>query len=111
MLIRALDLKDHLQIYVNQCQAKRNAQGKITDEAIQKHRQLTEDEWASISILCDALQPFNEATKLLQSNNKGGSYGFLWECLPVLEWLMLTLEELKNKHGIHNKIGLSANDA
>ncbi|ERF73687.1 hypothetical protein EPUS_00940 [Endocarpon pusillum Z07020] len=61
--------------------------------------------------LCDALQPFNEATNFLQSNNKGARYGFLWECLPMIEWLLLTLETLKEEKGIRDRIGLSANNA
>jgi hypothetical protein len=37
--------------------------------------------------------------------------GFLCECLPVIEWLLLTLEKLKDNRGIQTEIGLSANNA
>ena len=111
MLVRALELKNHIQVYVNSCRAKRDLKGRIADEAIQKHPQLTENEWIMLQELCNALQPFNEATNFLQSNNKGARYGFLWECLPMIEWLLLTLETLKEEKGIQDRIGLSANNA
>ena len=111
MLVRALELKNHIQVYVNSCRAKRDLKGRIADEAIQKHPQLTEDDWIMLQELCDALQPFNEATNFLQSNNKDVRYGFLWECLSMIEWLLLTLETFKEEKGIGDRIGLSTNNA
>ena len=111
MLARALQLKDHIQIYVSRARTQRDSRGKLADEAIQKIHQLTEEEWAVLQELCDALQPFHEATNILQGSNIRGSYGYLWECLPVLEWLMGKMEALKDQKGINNKIGLSANNA
>ena len=111
MLVRALELKNHIQVYVNSCRANRDLKGKIADEAIQKHPQLTEDDWTTLQELCDALQPFNEATNHLQGKSNGGTYGFLWECLPAIEWLLMTLEKIKDDRGIEDRIGLSANNA
>ncbi|ERF76287.1 hypothetical protein EPUS_04144 [Endocarpon pusillum Z07020] len=111
MLVRVLELKNHIQVYVNSCQAKRDLKGKIADEAIYKLPQLTEDDWAMLQELCDALQPFDEATNFLQSNNKGAKYGFLWECLPAIEWLLTTLETLKENKSVRDRVGLSANNA
>jgi len=111
MLNRALELKDQIQVYVNNCLAKRDSKGQIADKPIHKIAQLSEEDWLSLRALKDALQPFHEATMLLQSNSKEGFYGFLWECLPVIEWLMQTLENATNSNGIHTRIGLSANDA
>jgi hypothetical protein len=111
MLVRALELKSHIQVYVNNCQAKRDLKGRVVDEAIQKHPILTENDWTTLQELYDALQSFNEATNHLQDNNNSGTYGFLWECLPAIEWLMITLEKIKEDKGIEDKIGLSANNA
>ena len=111
MLNRALELKDQIQVYVNNCLAKRNSKGQIADEPIHKITQLSEEDWLSLHALKEALQPFQEATMLLQSNSKEGYYGFLWECLPVIEWLMQTLEKAVNSHDIETRLGLSANNA
>ncbi|KAF7507866.1 hypothetical protein GJ744_010030 [Endocarpon pusillum] len=63
-------------MYVNSCRATRE-RGRIADEAIHKHLELTEEDWTMLQELYNALQPFNEATNFLQSNNKGARYGFL----------------------------------
>jgi len=85
MLNRAIELKDQIQVYVNNCLAKRDSKGQIADKPIHKITQLSEEDWLSLHALKDALQPFHEATMLLQSNNKEGFYGFLWEFLPAIE--------------------------
>lgn len=40
-----------------------------------------------------------------------GDTCYLWECLPMIEWLLLKLETLKEERGIGDRIRLSANDA
>jgi hypothetical protein len=77
MLARALELKDQVQVYVNNCLAKRDSRGRIADEPIHKLTQLSEEDWLSLQALKEALEPFYEATLLLQSNSKEGFYGFL----------------------------------
>ena len=111
MLVHALELKNHIQVYVNSCRTKRDLKDRIVDEAIQKHPQLTEDDWIMLQELCDVLQSFNEVTNFLQSNNKDVRYGFLWKCLSMIEWLLLTLETFKEEKGIGDRIGLSTNNA
>ncbi|KAF7506415.1 hypothetical protein GJ744_011769 [Endocarpon pusillum] len=51
MLVRALELKNHIQVYVNSCRAKRDSRGKILDEAIRKHPELTEEDWTMLQEL------------------------------------------------------------
>ena len=65
MLNRALELKDQIQVYVNNCLAKRDSKGQIADKPIHKIAQLSEEDWLSLRALKDALQPFHEATMLL----------------------------------------------
>ena len=98
-------------MYVNNCQTKHDSKDRITDEAIQKHPELTEDDWITLQELCNVLQSFNEATNFLQSNNKDARYGYLWECLSMIEWLLLTLETFKKEKDIKDRIDLSANNA
>ena len=50
---------------------------------------LSNTEWEQSAELATALQPFHQATKRLEGIIKGG-YGSLWECLPVMEYLLLT---------------------
>ena len=77
ILVRILELKNHIQMYVNNCRTKRDLKNKITDETIQKHIQLTEKDWIMLEELYNVLRPFNEVTNLLQSNNKDVKYDFL----------------------------------
>jgi hypothetical protein len=44
MLSRALELKDQIQVYVNNCLTKRNSRGQIADEPMYKITQLTEED-------------------------------------------------------------------
>jgi hypothetical protein len=48
MLARALELKDQVQVYVNNCLAKRDSRGRIADEPIHKLTQLSEEDWLSL---------------------------------------------------------------
>ena len=60
--------------------------------------------------LCDVLQSFNKVINFLQSNNKDVRYDFLWECLSMIEWLLLTLETFKEEKDIGDRIGLFVNN-
>ena len=104
MFVRVLELKNHIQVYVNNCQTKRNLKNRIVNEAIQKHPQFTKDDWTTLQELCDALQPFNEVTNFLQSNNNNDKYDFLWECLSMIEWLLLTFETLRRRRVSKTKL-------
>jgi hypothetical protein len=38
------------------------------------------------------LQPLEEATMILQGHGKGGSYGVIWQVIPVMEGLLKHFE-------------------
>jgi hypothetical protein len=44
------------------------------------------------------LQPLEEATMILQGHGKGGSYGVIWQVIPVMEGLLKHFEQLKSQH-------------
>jgi hypothetical protein len=44
MLVRALELKDQVQVYVNNCLTKRDLRGKIADMLMYKLTQLLEED-------------------------------------------------------------------
>jgi hypothetical protein len=44
------------------------------------------------------LQPPEEATIILQGHSKGGSYGIIWQVIPVMEGLLNHFEQLKSQH-------------
>jgi hypothetical protein len=48
MLVRALELKDQVQVYINNCLTKRDLRGKIADKLIYKLTQLLEKNWLSL---------------------------------------------------------------
>jgi hypothetical protein len=55
MLNRAIELKDQIQVYVNNCLVKRDSKGQIADKPIHKITQLSEEDWLSLHALKDAL--------------------------------------------------------
>ena len=111
MLVYVLEFKNHIQVYVNSCRVKRDLKNRIVNEAIQKHSQFTENDWIIFQELCNVLQLFNEVTNFLQSNNNDVIYGFLWECLFMIEWLLLTFETFKKEKSIGDRIDLFVNNA
>jgi hypothetical protein len=44
------------------------------------------------------LQPLKEATMILQVHSKGGSYGVIWQVIPVMDGLLKHFEQLKSQH-------------
>lgn len=58
---------------------------------------LSSKDWATISEYINLLEPFYEATKLIEGRGKHGSYGAIWEVLITFEWLLDQLEQLKDR--------------
>lgn len=54
-------------------------------------------DWATISEYVNLLEPFAEATRLLEGRGKHGRHGAIWEVLITFEWLLDQLEALKDR--------------
>ena len=58
---------------------------------------LTSQDWATIREYINLLEPFAEATRLLEGRGKHGRHGAIWEVLVTFEWLLTELEVLKDR--------------
>ena len=58
---------------------------------------LTSKDWATINEYLLLLQPFDEATHLLQGRGKSKRHGAIWEVLITFEYLLGKLEEMKER--------------
>ncbi len=106
MIQRALQLQSTIRIYTMTCLEKR---GPKTDKAIKKLSLLSDQDWEELAELVIALQPFYQATKRLEGIAKSG-YGSLWECLPVMEYLLADLEAQIPPQGVRTPIQIAANN-
>jgi hypothetical protein len=59
---------------------------------------LTSEDWQMLNNYLEFLQPLEEATMILQGHGKGGSYGVIWQVIPVMEGLLKHFEQLKSQH-------------
>jgi hypothetical protein len=59
---------------------------------------LTSEDWQMLNNYLEFLQPLEEATMILQGHGKGGSYGVIWQVIPVIEGLLKHFEQLKSQH-------------
>jgi hypothetical protein len=56
---------------------------------------LSQDEWSDLKEIKLILESFQEVIKWLEGNIKDAHYGLIWEALPIVELLLIYLEELK----------------
>lgn len=81
---------------------QRDHPGKDLPASILDKRPSVLDDWLSANdwkILIDyktILQPLEEATLILQGHGEGGSYGVIWQIIPVMEGLLKHFEQLKD---------------
>jgi len=54
-------------------------------------------DWATINEYIQLLEPFSEATKLLEGRGKVGRHGAIWEVIITFEWLLDELEQQKSR--------------
>ena len=107
MIQRALLLQSTIRIYTMTCVEKR---GVNVDKAMKKLKQLSDQDWEDLADLAKALQPFHQATKRLEGIAKSG-YGSLWECLPVMEYLLTDLEAQVPAYDIQTPLQAVVNNA
>jgi hypothetical protein len=122
MVRRAIELKDALNTYAAQLNVSKD---KFDKETFLEDY-LDEDEWGTLALIQEQLQPLFYLTKDLEGNTtlkEGGSrasHGALWEILPIFEFILSHFEKLEvqakagefNKHlGIQSSITLAWNKA
>lgn len=62
---------------------------------------LDSDDWSVITIYLEMLAPLEQATMRLQGRPGTPTGGYVWEILPVFEWLLCHFEELKVRYDSH----------
>jgi hypothetical protein len=120
MVLRALQLREALDTYA----AKLRLSKDDLDREIYNYDYLSDNEWATLKIIKEQLEPLFLATKSLEGNAQlkegalKASHGALWELLPVFEYILKHFEDLQvqaqrgdfNDHpGIQSSITLAWN--
>jgi hypothetical protein len=59
---------------------------------------ISDDTWALLKQIYAILEHFNVTTLSLKGTVKQAYHGSLWECLPMLEYLIEKLEALRAEH-------------
>ena len=120
MVLRALQLREALDTYAARLRLSKDD----LDQEIYNYDYLTDNEWATLQIIKEQLEPLFLATKSLEGNAKlkegalKASHDALWELLPVFEYILKHFEDLQvqakrgdfNDHpGIQSSITLAWN--
>jgi hypothetical protein len=99
MIRRGLELREALDTYALQLHVSKDAFDRETAENDYLH----DDEWKTLEVIRDQLEPLFRLTKDLEGNPdlKDGamkaSHGALWEVLPVLEHILQHFEDLESQ--------------
>ena len=94
MIERAFLLKDPLDLYV-----KRALEKPAKDSPLPGDDELSAQDWSTLAVTRDLLQPFFDLTMRLQGRATHGTHGSLSEALPALEFLLSKLEEKSAEYG------------
>jgi hAT family C-terminal dimerisation region len=89
MIQRALLLRQAIDLFIHTYIKKREL-----DESVA----IDDDTWALLESICAVLEHFNIATLSLEGAAKQAHHGSLWECLPMLEYLIEKLEALRAEY-------------
>lgn len=98
MIRRALELRSALDSYCRKLRV-----GDEVDQEIAKEDYISSDEWATLEIIKEQLEPLFRTTKALEGNarmQEGASKpsgGALWEVLPAFEHILSHFEQLQNR--------------
>ena len=92
MALRALKLKDRIQLYTFHWRERTLSEGQIPAEDV-----LTTDDWTELKDITEILEPFEILTRRLQGNSRSASYGAIWEVLPAMEYLFIHLQTMKHR--------------
>ena len=97
MILRALELRDALDVYA----AKLSVSKDVLDVETFQNDYLSQDEWETLVVIKDHLEPLFLLTKSLEGNvdltDGAGraSHGALWEILPVFDHILAHFENLE----------------
>lgn len=76
----------------------------IDSKDLEETVRISDDTWSLIGKICDILEHFEYATLALEGAATDGHHGALWECLPMLEELLLKVEELKKEYPLREEL-------
>lgn len=98
MIRRSLELKEAMKIYCSELM-----HSSIDEDREAAADYLNDEEWNTLQLICDMLEPLFRLTKDLEGNadmqESAGhaSHGALWEVMIALEHVMSHFEELQNR--------------
>lgn len=87
MITRALRLQGALRKYCREWRPTNNDSYNLQDDF------LDPAEWEELRHFEELLQPFVKATKRVEGNAYTGTYGALWEVLPMMDYLFAKLSK------------------
>lgn len=99
MIRRALELKQALKEYIIKLKVSKDA----LDLEVGAEDYLTDEEWESLAIIRDQLEPLFRMTKSLEGNADlqdgacKASHGALWEILPGFDSILAHFEQLETR--------------
>ncbi|KAG9376276.1 Dimer-Tnp-hAT domain containing protein [Pyrenophora tritici-repentis] len=100
--VRAAELHGPIDGYI-ECKLEEHSAATATSRrrknptVIYTRRGLSGKDWATITEYIRLLEPFAEATRLLEGRGRHGRHGAIWEVLVTFEWLLDQLEALKDR--------------
>ncbi|KAG9383215.1 Dimer-Tnp-hAT domain containing protein [Pyrenophora tritici-repentis] len=102
--VRAAELHGPIDGYIEFCATATSRRRKNREQlpAAQPRLYIREGglngkDWATITEYIRLLEPFAEATRLLEGRGRHGRHGAIWEVLVTFEWLLDQLEALKDR--------------
>jgi hypothetical protein len=102
MLKRAIQLRKALNLFCLQY---------INSGDLDASVMVLDETWELIEHICSILELFDFATEKLQGAAKDGKHGALWECLPMIEALLMEMEDLKREHPLQNEPAVASSNA
>ena len=93
MIERGIKVKERLDQYCYRAIRKKKDQGPLPAQW-----QLEPDDWQVLTLLIDALAPFEEATLRLQGKSTTGGRGSITQVIKIYEVLLTHLEALRDRY-------------
>lgn len=96
MIVRALALREALDSYASKLRESEHS----LDLEVYRDDYISPDEWKTLAVMADQLEPLFRLTKDLEGNPDihnptSSSHGALWELLPLFEGILSHFEDLQ----------------
>jgi hypothetical protein len=91
MMLRCLELKDHIQRFVQALKNNNDFADDVTYDPLTNS--LTDKEWDNAQELVNFLQAPYKMTKKLEGNNSSFGFGSIWPTLPNMQALWIHYTE------------------